>query len=158
MTRRAPRVSVILPTWNAERFVGDAIDSIYRSAECADLDGIEIIFVDGGSTDATLEVAIARGPVRSVKQPGKGLADARNCGIHQAHGAIIAFLDADDRWTEDALRVRLDALAADGSRRVVTGKVRFVDSDGAARDRTHSHTGMVSGQTLGAVLLERSVS
>lgn len=102
------RVSVVIPTLNRAKFIGDAIRSVQEQA----VPVAEILVVDGGSTDSTREVVEKFGsPVRWMPQEGKGVAAARNTGMRRATGDWIALLDSDDLWSGDKLRVQLDFLA-----------------------------------------------
>lgn len=91
-----PRVSVIMPAFNAEAHIGDAL----RSVEAQTYDDWEVIVCDDGSTDATFEIASAfGGRVRIVQHlRNSGLAAARNLAIRHANGELLALLDADDYW------------------------------------------------------------
>lgn len=94
------RVTVVMPAYNAQRTVGAAVSSVlsqtYRD--------IELVVVDDGSTDTTAEIASAHGaPVRVVRQENLGVAAARNRGIAEAAGELIAFCDSDDIWFEQHL-------------------------------------------------------
>ncbi|MDC0840477.1 glycosyltransferase [Limnospira maxima] len=90
-----PRVSVIIPVYNGDRFLGEAIESVLSQT----YQDYEIIVVDDGSTDGTSEVVASLGDkIRYFHQENQGSAVARNLGIHQAKGELIAFLDADDFW------------------------------------------------------------
>jgi glycosyltransferase involved in cell wall biosynthesis len=89
----SPRVSVVMPAWQAERTIGAAVSSVLQQTY-ADL---ELVVVDDGSTDATGAIAAAHhGPVEVVRQENAGVAAARNAGIERARGELIAFCDADD--------------------------------------------------------------
>src|SRR5579863_4931679 len=95
-----PTVSVVIPTYNYARFLGQAIDSVL--AQTCPVK--EIIVVDDGSTDDTFNVLARYGPaVRALKQKNCGPAAARNRGVGIAGGDLIAFLDADDFWMPDKL-------------------------------------------------------
>lgn len=88
------RISAIIPSYNAERYLAEAIESVLQQTTPVD----EIIVVDDCSTDQSREVA-ARYPVRLLQTPrNSGHATARNIGIDAAQGEWIAWLDADDRW------------------------------------------------------------
>jgi glycosyltransferase involved in cell wall biosynthesis len=88
-------VSAIIPTYNRGYIVGKAIDSILNQT----YDNIEVIVVDDGSTDNTLEKLKEYGDrIRVVSQTNSGPAAARNHGIAVSRGEIIAFLDSDDIW------------------------------------------------------------
>lgn len=106
----APTVSVIIPAYNAEAYVGEAIRSVLAQS----FRDVELLVVDDGSTDGTAAVVQGFGPgVRYLYQPNAGLPAARNAGIRLARGAIIAFLDADDLWLPDFLDAVVGALLAD---------------------------------------------
>jgi len=88
-------VSVIVPAFDAERYLRAAVASILAQRH----DPIEIIVVDDGSSDGTHALAESLGPpVRAISQPNAGPGAARNRGVEAARGAWLAFLDADDLW------------------------------------------------------------
>jgi glycosyltransferase involved in cell wall biosynthesis len=120
-------VSVVIPAYNAERFVGEAIESVLAQTH----PNVECIVVDDGSTDGTAAVARAFGTrVRMVEQANKGVSAARNAGVRAATGSLLAFLDADDRWSPDWLSRMLEALA--GARAdAVSCACRLIDAGGA---------------------------
>ena len=91
----APLVSVIIPTYNREKIITRAIDSVFAQT----YRDFEIVVLDDGSQDNTKAVAQAYGPkVHYFYQDNKGIAGARNAGMHQTAGDYIAFLDSDDYW------------------------------------------------------------
>jgi glycosyltransferase involved in cell wall biosynthesis len=100
-------VSVVIPAYNIGRLVGRAIDSILAQTHQAD----EIIVVDDGSTDDTASVIKSYGSrVHYVYQANLGLAGARNTGIKAATCEWVAFLDGDDEWLPDNLKLHADVL------------------------------------------------
>ena len=109
MTPSLQLVSVIIPAYNADRWLSDTI----RSATSQTCDDIEIIVVDDGSTDETAEVASGFGDeeVRLIRQAKAGAGAARNRGLSEARGAFIQFLDADDVLAPDKIAKQMDALA-----------------------------------------------
>ena len=107
-----PTVSVVIPAYNAEAFVGDAIDSVLAQT----FHDFEIIVVDDGSADGTRRVVTAYGDrVRFYQQEQAGASRARNRGIEEAHGEFIAFLDADDLWLPTKLEKQVQAFRNDPS-------------------------------------------
>ena len=117
-----PLISVIIPTFNAGRFLPDAIASIRQQS----YEPLEIHLVDDGSTDETKSLAQQWPEVRYLHQPNQGAAAARNTGIRAARGSLLAFLDADDLWTPDHLRILLPHLLSEPSLQFVWGTTRFI--------------------------------
>src|SRR5712691_5466986 len=97
-----PLVSVLIDTYNHERFVEQAITSVLeQDMPMAD---VEILVVDDGSTDRTPDLVRRFEPrVRLLRKPNGGQASAFNAGIPECHGEIIAFLDGDDWWVNRKL-------------------------------------------------------
>lgn len=108
----APRISVVMPAYNAQATIAEAIDSVLAQ----DLADLELIVVDDGATDATADIVAgytARDPrVRLVRQANAGVSAARNRAIAEARGTYIAFLDADDAWAPDKLSRQVALLDA----------------------------------------------
>ena len=101
-------VSAVVPAYNAVKHIGRAIDSILKQSRPAD----EIIVVDDGSTDGTGEIVKGYGDkVRYIYQENAGVSVARNTGIEAASGDWIAFLDCDDEWDGDKLKLQTEHLA-----------------------------------------------
>ena len=95
-----PLISCIIPVYNAEKYLGEAIESVLQQTYRP----TEVIVVDDGSTDGTPSVvAQYENRVRSARQENAGPAAARNHGVRIAQGEFIAFLDADDLWHKDKL-------------------------------------------------------
>lgn len=99
-------VSVIIPVYNCERYLGDAVNSIIKQ----DYRPLEIIIVDDGSNDGTADIARSYKEVQYIYQPNQGQPVARNKGIAAAQGKFIAFLDADDIWMPNKLSIQMDYL------------------------------------------------
>jgi glycosyltransferase involved in cell wall biosynthesis len=118
-----PLVSVIVPVYNGESFLAEAVDSIQQQS----YQPLEIIIVDDGSTDSTKQLATAFGEsVRYVYQTNSGPAAARNTGIGLARGVFIAFLDSDDLWSEDKLNLQLALLAENPSVEIALGYTQMI--------------------------------
>ena len=140
MLREKPFVSVVVPTYNACRFLPGAIASV----RAQNYQPLEIILVDDGSTDDTQQLVRNWNDVRYVSQPNQGPAAARNTGIDAARGEILAFLDADDLWTLNHLSVLLAALAGEPESCFAWGRadvVRIEEHPGGklARERMHEN-------------------
>lgn len=120
-------ISVIIPAFNAEKYLADAIESI----QAQKYDPLEIIVVDDGSLDRTAQIANElKAPIRYFHQDHQGQPIASNSGLERARGEIIAFLDADDLWTEPKLENQLIQLNSDPSLDFVLGQVqRFYSKD-----------------------------
>jgi glycosyltransferase involved in cell wall biosynthesis len=103
-----PLVSVVIPCYNAERYIGATI----RSVLAQDIDGIEVIVVDDGSRDGSVALVRAQFPqVRVVVQANAGVAAARNHGLQLARGEWVAFVDADDIWLPGKLKAQFAEMA-----------------------------------------------
>lgn len=97
------KVSVIIPVYNTEKYVGEALDSIINQ----ELKDIEIIVINDGSTDQSLSIIEAAAQlddrIRVFSQENKGLSESRNFGMQAAEGEFIYFMDSDDRLSSNAL-------------------------------------------------------
>ena len=119
MSIALPKVSVVLPAYNAALFIQQTIASITAQSYV----DFEIIVVDDGSIDATSEIAAAQDPrVRVVRQHNQGIAVARNVGIADARGEWIAFMDHDDLWHPQKLQAQCAVLADDPACGIVFGE------------------------------------
>jgi glycosyltransferase involved in cell wall biosynthesis len=103
-----PLVSVIIPVYNGEKYLAEALDSVAAQ----DYTPLETIVVDDGSTDGTAQLAQARPEVRYIYQTNQGGGGARNTGLAAATGDFIAFLDADDVWLPGKLHAQVAYLLA----------------------------------------------
>lgn len=134
-----PLVSVIIPTCGRDSFLSKSLESVLTQ----DLPNVEIIVADDASSESTRRLCAKYG-VSYVSQGRKGPAAARNLGVKNASGNLLAFLDDDDLWPEGSLRARVERWREDPSDRLVVGKVRrfreetegeitFLDSTETAR-------------------------
>jgi glycosyltransferase involved in cell wall biosynthesis len=129
---RAPLISVVIPCHNQGHFLRDAVASVGAPAMAT-----EVVVVDDGSTDDSGDVAEAcareAGPaltVRVVHQTNAGVSAARNRGFAESRGALVVFLDADDRLAPDALEVGARAIEEHPGAAFVYGRCRMMDADG----------------------------
>jgi glycosyltransferase involved in cell wall biosynthesis len=102
-------VTIVIPAYNAARTLGETLASATRQTVPA----AEIIVVDDGSTDGTAAIAAACAGVRLIRQDNAGPGAAANAGALAAAGDVLAFLDADDLWTENAIASHLALLDSD---------------------------------------------
>ncbi len=107
-------VSIIIPTYNRRQFLVEAVQSVlnqkvFQGANPAY--AFEIIVIDDGSADGT-EEAIRKiaGPIRYFFQEHQGVSRARNRGLKEAQGEFIAFLDSDDLWLPDKIKIQMNVM------------------------------------------------
>ncbi len=126
--KKTPSVSVIIPNYNYGRFLGEAIESVLaQTFPCA-----EIIVVDDGSTDESLEVLARyeKDGIKVIRQKNSGVGAARNAGARASSGNLIAFLDADDFWQPQKIEKQVERLLADEEFGLVTCGLREFDASG----------------------------
>ncbi len=152
-----PLVSAIIPVYNGERYLAEAIESAvgqtYRP--------VEVIVVDDGSTDGSAEVGQRFGDaVCYHSQVHSGPALALNHGVELARGDFLAFLDADDVWMRDKLALQVSCFAEDPLLDMVFGHVEEFHSpelmEGEVR-ATHRTGRVVPGYSHGTMLIKRDV-
>lgn len=121
-------VSVVVPAYNAEMFIDEAVRSVLIQTYTE----LELIVVDDGSTDHTIKkVRGAADPrVRVISQPNAGVSSARNRGIQASSGAYVAFLDSDDTWLPHKLATQVAALAREPSWGAVGSLVHYISPSG----------------------------
>lgn len=127
--KNLPLVSVIVPAFNNGRFIGHALESLFRQTYPEERR--EIIVVDDGSTDDTPEIIKRCGQeIICIRQEHKGIAGARNAGISYARGEIITFLDSDDLWHEERLQKVVERFMKSPRAGMVFHPVELIDSEG----------------------------
>ena len=108
-----PQVSVIMPVYNGEKYIKQAVESVFAQEVST-----ELLVIDDGSTDHTEKVLSAykgREDFRYLKnKENMGAARSRNRGVQEARGEYIAFLDADDWWEKGKLTAQLELLEKTG--------------------------------------------
>jgi glycosyltransferase involved in cell wall biosynthesis len=150
--RSSPRVSVIIPTYNRERYLLESINSVLSQT----LRDLELIVVDDGSTDSTAALVgtIADERVRYFVRPHSGLSASLNFGIGQARGEYLARLDSDDVLVPDGLAAL--AVVLDENRRVgvVWGWARWMTREGRDLPRTRGGPEHFPGDLLRSLLYD----
>lgn len=152
-----PKVTVVIPVYNVERYIDECLDSIIGQT----LKEIEIICVNDGSTDGSLEhldrYADADGRITVLTQRNAGISAARNAGFRRAHGEFVYYMDSDDVLELEALEslyskakdqnldilyFNLQAFADEGM------DSRLLDKYNAYYQRTHEYNGTYTGTEL----------
>jgi len=123
------RVSVLIDTYNHERFIERAITSVLE--QDMPTTGVEILVVDDGSTDRTPDIVRRFEPrVRLIRKRNGGQASAFNAGIPECSGEIVAFLDGDDWWSQQKLRRVVEAMEQDPEVGIVGNGITEVRESG----------------------------
>jgi len=133
---KTPSVSVVMPCLNAEATLRQSVESVL--AQC--FTDFELVIVDDGSKDGSVALAQALAErdsrIRVICQANAGPAPARNRGIAQSRGALLAFIDADDRWTPDLLARHVIHFRDNPDSGVAFARVLFFDSTMTVSGRT----------------------
>jgi glycosyltransferase involved in cell wall biosynthesis len=148
-------VSVIIPVYNGENYLTDAIESVLRQTYRP----LEIIVADDGSTDGSAVVATRFVPhVRYCFQANSGTAAARNLGIHAAEGSFFALLDQDDLWVENKLTLQMAAFEREPELDLVFGHVKQFhcpELDQSLQQRIRCPSSPMPGYSPSAMLVKR---
>ena len=128
MSTTRPIVSVVMPVYNVERFVAEAVQSVLDQR----FEDFELIIVDDGGTDRSVEIcrSFTDHRIRIVSQANRGLAGARNTGIRESLGRYIALLDSDDRWHPSKLMLHVIHLENNGDVDISYSGSRMIDANG----------------------------
>jgi len=158
MTERETMVSVIIPTYNCARFVGDAIVSALNQR----YQNFEVVVIDDGSTDDTRAVVEScqesRDRVRYIHQENGGVSRARNHGIAKSDGEYLLFLDADDLLLPNSLTELASFLDAHPDTGLVYSDGYFCDASGREFMRLSEHRGGdFAGNVLDHIVLDNFI-
>ena len=149
-----PLVSIIVPVYNGASTIRETLDSVLQQS----VEAFELIVIDDGSTDNTLEVVASfNDPRLSVfTYPNAGVATTRNRGVTHASAEYISFIDADDLWTPDKLARQLDAFERSPNAAVAYSWTDYIDQTGQfiAHDQQVTFSGNVYGELLCRDFLE----
>lgn len=120
---RRPLVSVIVPNFNGERFLDETLGSIFSQ----DYPHIEVILVDGASSDASLQVAARYPDLKIISRPDKGQAHAINRGLLAARGDILAYLNSDDLYRPGAVTAIVEHFRRRPDAMIICGACDYID-------------------------------
>lgn len=118
------KISLVIPAFNEEKRIGACLESIIKNSNNRDL---EIIVVDNGSTDKTFDIAQSFLGVKVVKENQKGVMRARQRGVDESTGDIIAFIDADNLITQNWLEIVIKEFETDPSLVCLSGPYKYYD-------------------------------
>ena len=143
-----PTYSVIMPVYNVEAFVAEAIESVLAQT----FTDFELVIVDDGGSDRSMDICrtFDDARIRIVTQHNRGLAGARNSGIAAARGEFIALLDSDDRWHPTKLALHFIHMTASPEVDVSYSGSRLIDAEGNAMgiNQTPRLTGVRSSHIM----------
>lgn len=144
-----PKVSVVIPAYNSERFIAETLESVFNQS----YQDFEVIVVDDGSSDGTDKV-ISRyeGRLTYIRKKNEGISVARNTGIAQARGEYVAFIDHDDIWLPEKLKEQMALLEGNKEIYLCFSDVYIIDEKGRRGKNVFkicpAHSGMVFKQLL----------
>jgi hypothetical protein len=149
-----PQVTVLIDTYNHERFIEEAIVSALEQDFPAS--ETEILVVDDGSTDRTPEIVRKFAPrVRLIRKANGGQASAFNAGIPEAQGEIVAFLDGDDWWARNKLSAVMQAMNHDPAVGIVGNGIVMVQLDGTMQSEVLRENFRFQANTVEGTMLFR---
>ena len=151
-----PLVSVIIPVYNGARYLRAALESVFAQTYRP----LEVIVVDDGSVDDSGDIAQSFPEVRYVRQENQGVAAARNNAIDAARGEFFAFLDQDDLWTPEKLRLQIGHLLSHPDLGYTLTHQQFFLDPGAtlpAWFRKELLASVHTGWVLGTLVVRRAV-
>lgn len=127
-------ISIIIPLYNKEQQIEKTLFSVFAQV----WSDYEIVIVDDGSTDKSIDVVkgFKDSRIRIVQQPNAGVSVARNLGIEEACGELIAFLDADDEWKPDYLSTQIELVERYPQCDVFATNYEFRDEKGKVTQTT----------------------
>jgi glycosyltransferase involved in cell wall biosynthesis len=152
-----PAVSVVIPVFNAERYIADALESIRRQT----LSDVEVIVVDDGSTDNTVREAERFSGslgLTVMRQKNAGPAAARNAGIRRAQGRHCAFLDADDVMLPERLAAQVELFEADPDLGLVHTDLMTFDERGIIHRSRRAFSDPCGGMVLDRLLMDNFIT
>jgi glycosyltransferase involved in cell wall biosynthesis len=156
MEKEKPLVSVIIPVYNCENYLAEAIESVLAQTYMR----IEIIVIDDGSIDTSAEIAHKYSPsVNYHYQSNAGTGTARNHGVELARGSFFSFLDADDIWLPDKLDLQMSAFSDKPDTEAVFGHVKHFYSpelDEVTKNRIQCPNELMPGYLPYTMVIKRA--
>ena len=148
MTTSTPLVSIVMPAYNAQTYIVEAIESVIAQSYVH----WELIVIDDGSTDSTLSLVEAFNDERIIikSQKNAGVSVARNVGLSLSIGEYITFLDADDIFPKKSLEARVTYLDENLNTDLVDGQILIKDAD--MKDTLRTYTPYYRGKLLPRLL------
>jgi glycosyltransferase involved in cell wall biosynthesis len=145
-----PLISVVIPAFNAEKTIRQTIESVVNQT----LTDLEIIVINDGSTDSTIDVvnSVKDSRLQVFSYPNEGVTVSRNRGVSKAVGEFISFLDADDLWIPNKLESQLQALRSHPEASVAYSWTNFIDADG--KFLSPCHRVKVTGDVYSKLLVQ----
>jgi glycosyltransferase involved in cell wall biosynthesis len=133
------RVSVVIPCFNSLRYLPETLDSVLDQQLPEGVDGYEVVLVDDGGEDDLTSWASARGDerVRVVRQENAGVSAARNRGIAESSGELVAFCDSDDLWTPTTVAALVGCFVRTPHIGLAHGWYDVIDADGRPTGRVN---------------------
>jgi glycosyltransferase involved in cell wall biosynthesis len=127
MSSQSPLVSTIIPVYNAEKFLTKTVESVLAQS----YSNIELLVVNDGSTDRSGEIARSFGDqIKYIEKPNGGVSSARNLGVGESKGDLIAFLDADDLWAPNKIEKQVAKFIELNLPALILSGVMFIDEYG----------------------------
>jgi glycosyltransferase involved in cell wall biosynthesis len=129
------KLSIITPSLNQARYLAECLDSVRTAAADGAPHEVEHIVIDGGSTDATVDILRTRADIRWVSEKDSGQSHAINKGLSMAGGDILTYLCADDLYEPGAVRAVMQAFAEDPGADLVYADFYFLEGDSGRKRR-----------------------
>ena len=145
------KVSVIMPAYNRETYIRESIDSVLAQS----FTDFELIVVDDGSTDATAAIvqSYTDARIRLIRQPNQGVSVARNTGLDAAKGEYISFLDSDDLYYPDFLKILLQIIQSENTEMVFSNFSESYDAEAIKKSSINNLSDFIKDNLFGARIL-----
>ena len=152
-----PRVTVLIPTYNAAAYLTETLESVCTQT----FRDIELLIVDDGSRDDTLAIARrfeSRVALRIIEQPNAGPAAARNNGVRQARGELVAFIDSDDIMLPGRLEAQVAMFDANPALGLAHTDLMTFDDRGVIHTTRRAFSDPCGGQVLDKLLIDNFIT